>query len=443
MNRNVLLSFTTIVSTLLIASATARAQANDAPKVEVGVQFSSLSITPPALFGTENAAGFGARVTYNLTNYFAVEAEGNFFPTGTTPTFTTGGKAEQAQFGVKVGKRFKSFGIFAKARPGFVSFDDTIKLTSTLVARVPGATPRPFTEFGSERKTHFSTDVGGVLEFYPSRRLLVRFDVGDTIIRYGEHDVTGDTIVIVTPDDLPIVRAPAETRHNFQFSAGVGFRFRGGAAKDDDAQPAGGNEKLRRFEVGIQFSSFMLRLSPEDFGFPSVVPFNVGTRTEAGFGARAGYNLNSSVALEAEGNFYPRRSISNSTTGGQPVQMQFGVKAGRRFNRFGVFAKARPGFVTFSRVLKLTGTESVTFGGQTFVFGTFMDRRRTYFTMDLGGVLEFYPTRRIFTRFDAGDTIIRYGRRDGIDPFGVSPDVSIPGKLSHNFQFTAGFGFRF
>jgi hypothetical protein len=444
MNRHALSFFTALISTLLIFSATARAQEQDAPKVEVGVQFSSLSVTPPQFFGTENAAGFGARVTYNLTDYFAVEGEGDIFPVGMRQTFVSGGGAQQVQFGVKVGKRFKRFGLFAKARPGFVSFDDTIKLTSTLVARVPGAPPRPFTVFGTERKTHFSTDAGGVLEFYPSRRLLVRFDAGDTIIRYGEHNEIGQTILIVTQDEIPIERVPAETRHNFQFSAGIGFRFRGGAGGGDDTTQTGGKEKSRRFEAGIQFSSLALRLSPSDFGFPGFTPADSGTLTEAGFGGRVGYNLNPTVALEAEGNFYPRNTVfSNSTTGGYPAQMQFGVKAGKRFERFGVFAKVRPGFVTFSRVFTLTGTQTITFGSQTFQLGIFEDRRRTYFSTDLGGTLEFYPTRRVFTRFDAGDTIIRYGERNA-PGFSFSNAIfRIPASTAHNFQFTAGIGLRF
>jgi hypothetical protein len=443
MKRNALLASAAFISALLIFSAAARAQSTDAPKVEVGVQFSSLSVTPPDFFGTENAAGFGARITYNLTDYFAVEAEGNVFPTGTLPTFVTGGKAEQGQFGVKVGKRYKRFGVFAKARPGFVSFDNTIKLTSILIARVPGGVVRPFTVFGSERKTHLSTDVGGVLEFYPSRRLLVRFDFGDTIIRYREHNDVGQTNAIVTRDELPIVKAAAETKHNFQFTAGVGFRFHGGASGGDNHPQPNGPERVRKFEIGAQFSSLALRLGPEDFGFPSFGDFDAGTNTEAGFGGRIGYNVNDNFALEAEGDFYPRRSFASSTTGGYPTQMQFGAKVGKRFEHFGVFAKARPGFISFSRVTQAVGTQTIDFGGQPLVFPTFDDRRKTYFSMDLGGVLELYPTRRVFTRFDAGDTIIRYGERDAVGLFVPGPDSTIPSAARHNFQFTAGIGLRF
>jgi len=49
--------------------------------------------------------------------------------------------------------------------------------------------------------TDFSLDVGGVIEFYPSKLVTVRFDVGDTIINRS----------FVT--------------HNLQLCAGIGFRF--------------------------------------------------------------------------------------------------------------------------------------------------------------------------------------------------------------------------
>jgi hypothetical protein len=430
-----------LVTAFALAHASARAQEHDAPEVEVGAQFSSLSITPPGFSGTENALGFGARVTYNLTDRVAVEAEGNFYPTSLTQTYVTGGRAEQMQFGLKVGKRFEKFGVFAKARPGFVSFDDTFAVTQLPV--VTGPIIDLVNTFSSERKTHFSADVGGVLELYPSRRVLVRFDFGDTVIRYGEHDEV-ESVFVDPSFQSRLVKAPAAFRHNFQFTGGVAYRFGKGAGRsDDDAAQPTASDPERRFEVGIQFSSFALNLSSEDFGFPFFAPFDTGSHTEAGFGARVGYNFTDSFALEAEGNFYPRRGSANSSTGGYPVQMQFGPKFGRRFRHFGLFAKARPGFVTFSRVLTRTGTETFDFGGQTFVFPVFEDSRRTYFSADLGGVLEFYPSSRIVTRFDFGDTLIRYGTRSarGIITTAAPPDI--PASTRHNFQVTAGIALRF
>jgi hypothetical protein len=438
------------VVSVLVAGGAARAQSADAPKVEVGVQFSSLSVTPPpGAAGTQNAPGVGARVTYNFTDYFAVEAEGNLFADEVVQTNATGGGAQQAQFGVKAGRRFRRFGVFAKARPGFVSFAETLDFRAGQVT-LPDGSVLPVVESFRERKTHFSMDVGGVLEFYPSRRLVVRFDAGDTIIRYGERNDFSQIIIVPTTGPATsvstVVRSPAETAHNFQFTAGIGFRFRGGAS-DDDAGPTtpGGTsgERLQRFEVGAQFSALLLNRPARRFGFDGG-DIDDEVDTEAGFGGRLGFNLNEHVALEAEGNFYPRRDFTfGGTFGGYPAQMQFGVKAGRRFQRFGVFAKARPGFVTFSRVAHLVRTETDTFGGQQFFFGVFEDRRKTYFSMDVGGVLEFYPSRRFFTRFDLGDTIVRYGERHQPGFFTSPALINLPAETQHSLQFTAGIGFRF
>jgi hypothetical protein len=437
MYKSAIFTTATLIFVIALAPDAARAQEHDVPKVEVGAQFSSLSITPPPFGGTENAAGFGGRVTYNITDNFAVEAEGNFYPTNLTSTYVTGGRAEQLQFGVKVGKRFEKFGVFAKARPGLVSFGET--LTVSQLPIVTGNIIDIINNFTTERKTHFSADVGGVLELYPTRRVLVRFDFGDTIIRYGEHVESGT--VFIGPGNTTFT-APAEIKHNFQFTGGVAYRFGGGAGGRDDAPPSP-SDSGHRFEAGVQFSSLSLNLSASDLGFPFSTFFDAKTDTEAGFGARVGYNFTDNFALEAEGNFYPRRGNLNSSTGGYPTQMQFGPKVGKRFRHFGLFAKARPGFVSFSRVLTQTGTESVDFGGQTFIFPTFDARRHTYFSTDLGGVVELYPSSRFLTRFDFGDTIIRYGRRDSLDIITTSPPAGIPASTRHNFQFTAGIGLRF
>ncbi len=426
-----------LIVALLACAYVARAQERDAPKVEVGVQYTSLSINHTPAGGTENAVGFGARATYNFNDYFAVEAEGNVYPGGTQSRLLTGGAAQQAQFGVKVGKRWNTFGLFAKARPGLVSFGETLRPVAVGVGVFNGF------DYVRERKTHFSMDVGAVLEFYPSRHTVVRFDAGDTMIRYGEH---ADIVPAPVTFQPTVGRAPGEVGHNFQFTAGVGYRFGGG---DDDgggggAQTSASRERVRRFEVGVQFSSFVLNLSPNEFGAPSFAPFDGESNAEAGGGLRVGYNITDDLAVEAEGNFYPRRRFGISTTvGGYPSQFQAGVKYGRRFERFGVFAKARPGFMHFSSVSHVTGVETFTFQGQTFFFPTFERKGRTYFSFDAGGVLEFYPSERIFTRFDVGDTMIRYPERDAAPFLFSSPPARQPAELRHNLQVTAGIGFRF
>lgn len=205
------------VSALVAFSTAARAQGNDAPKFEVGAEFSSLSVRSPDLAGTQGAAGAGARFTYNVNDSLAVEAAAYVYRRLKFSDSAVGGNAAQMQFGLKAGRRFEHFGLFAKARPGFVLFGDVPTPVGTQVITFEG---QQFVVpvFESRRKTYYSTDVGGVLEFYPSRRLVTRFDFGDTIIRYGARPAA-----IFSP--ATTFEAPAATRHNFQFTAGVGFRF--------------------------------------------------------------------------------------------------------------------------------------------------------------------------------------------------------------------------
>ena len=219
------------------------------PRFEIGGQFSLLSRNKPSSQGDEfvsgqvTAPGFGARFTYNVTNEIAFEAEGNFFPGrnfDSEGSFFSqlnndhgvpGGKIYQGQFGVKAGKRFKKVSLFLKIRPGFVRFTKVSQLTGLrLITRLHPSTGREVqlenAEFHIGEATYLSTDVGGVVEFYPSRRIVTRLDVGDTIIRYGIYrEALGNVCVLSAPCVTQVFERPAETRHNLQFSAGIGIRF--------------------------------------------------------------------------------------------------------------------------------------------------------------------------------------------------------------------------
>ena len=198
------------------------------------------------------------------------------------------------------------------------------------------------------------------------------------------------------------------------------------------------SDEVPKFELGAQFTSIT---KPD---------FNNGA-TEPGFGGRFTFNLNKSVALEAVGNFFPHKcrfcgSGGGGDNSGNITQGLFGVKAGKRFQKWGIFGKARPGVVSFSdgdSKYVATGT------GGSFPF-EFRQNRLTTFAIDLGGVLEFYPSKRIVTRFEAGDTLIHYGRRQSnyliFDPITFAPSLlpfTTPAQTRHNFQFSAGVGWRF
>src|SRR6266850_8048462 len=74
--------------TLLVICAPAQGQQSDPSTLEIGAQFTSLTLAPPA---QKREVGVGARVTYNLTRNLALEAEGNYLPSASTWGFTPGG----------------------------------------------------------------------------------------------------------------------------------------------------------------------------------------------------------------------------------------------------------------------------------------------------------------------------------------------------------------
>jgi len=211
-----------IVALLLFAGSDVSAQ-SDTPRYEVGAQFSlirfgDLDITEP---------GFGGRFTYNINDHLAVEAEGNFFHRNAKSFggfVLQGGRKIEALFGVKAGVRTRRLGVFGKVRPGFVHFSNFEKPEALGIVCAGSCTvPAPPFNFS---ETDVAVDLGGVIELYPSRRTIVRFDVGDTIV----HSGSGKTIVLPGITQFPGFTSPTKdivrsTSHNLQFSIGIGFRF--------------------------------------------------------------------------------------------------------------------------------------------------------------------------------------------------------------------------
>ena len=203
---------------VLLSPALAFAQSQDVPKFEVAAEFTTLeryNVT-----GQRTEPGFGGRFTYNLNRVFALEAAGYFFPKQCFQC-RNNGRMTEGLAGVKVGKRFENWGIFAKARPGVVSFSEgTLNVVDN-----PSNPPFPI-QFELNRLTTFATDIGGVIEFYPSKRIVTRFDAGDTIMHFRRR--TTNTVLfdpITHEISLVPITIPGRTTHHFQFMTSVGFRF--------------------------------------------------------------------------------------------------------------------------------------------------------------------------------------------------------------------------
>ena len=206
-----------IAACLVLCTHQAQAQtkpSTDLPKYEVGPEFTTFTIN-----GEQIEIGAGGRFTFNINKSFALEAAGYFSP-GTCdscPGQVTG-RIGEGLFGVKAGKRFSKVGIFAKARPGFMTvgkgYFDVLLNNGGFGTLVP------------HRITPFALDLGGVFEFYPSKKVVLRADIGDTILRYPQHSFIGFNVDPVTFALTPAQRIqPAYTTHNTQFILGVGFRF--------------------------------------------------------------------------------------------------------------------------------------------------------------------------------------------------------------------------
>jgi hypothetical protein len=204
-------TFCVLLLLTLISHKSVIAQ-QETPKFEVGAQFSVLG---RRVSDDATSIGGGVRLTFNLNRYLALEGELNYFPSAGFNDV----RRFQGQFGVKSGLRFERLGVFGKVRPGFMDTKSRFRTCSLCPPGVVCAQICFPVEF-NVADTGFSLDVGGVVEFYPSKRITVRFDVGDTIVnREGG--------VIVFPFNPPLFAVSGSNfaTHNLQLSAGVMYRF--------------------------------------------------------------------------------------------------------------------------------------------------------------------------------------------------------------------------
>jgi hypothetical protein len=195
---------------ILFAAAVPSAFAQSNLRGDVAIQATMLRLDE----GGGTSAGAGGRVTVELSKWLSLDGEINFYPNDDfrfRSTFPFSGddgliyhrRRAEGFVGLKIGQRGERIGVFAKARPGFNRLTDRgVECGGDVCALILLIAP----EYGTE----FAFDVGGVVEFYPSSRLLARVDVGDVIIR---------TRNIGAPP------CSSCSSHNFTTRFGVGVRF--------------------------------------------------------------------------------------------------------------------------------------------------------------------------------------------------------------------------
>ncbi len=200
---------------LLLARHSVAAQ-SDVPKIEVGGHYSFINFNSTGCASCMRN-GFGGRLTYNITRNIAVEGIVNFFPGDVfkivVPSSVVPKPRLQGLFGLKAGIRRDKFGVFAKVHPGFMRFTPVEDCRTT-----------DFSSCHDVLKNEFTIDFGAVAEAYLSRRVMVRFDIGDAYIRYGATKF----LEADTGPQGPVVGVftnPGFKTHNLQIGIGAGFRF--------------------------------------------------------------------------------------------------------------------------------------------------------------------------------------------------------------------------
>lgn len=170
----------------------------DGPRRSLGLHFTDLDLVVDRKGCTgcrTFAPGVGVDFDYRLSRSFYFDSEFNLFPTQSV---------QEALFGLRMGRRFGSWGLFSQLRPGLIHYGS---------ARVPG-TDR------YESTNRFALDVGGGAEYYASERSLLRFRMGTTLVRYRQ-DYTD-------PRQPPVgVLSPAyiTTQGSFYVTSGYLIRF--------------------------------------------------------------------------------------------------------------------------------------------------------------------------------------------------------------------------
>jgi len=365
--------------------------AQDFTRSELGIESSTLFQNRLA---NKLDSGLGGRFTYNFTPSLALETSASYYPTNSAMRGVTtqdGGTALSILAGVKAGVRKRKVGIFFKARPGILSFSDAG--TSTLT---------------TARKSHAALDLGGVLEFYPSARTILRLDAGSMLVRYGEATFFASH---VTPAfSIGTINNP------YHLTLGAGYRF-GELHQQQEAVSVDS-----RIHFGVQYSLMSVQRTSQ------VV------RDESSVGGFLTYNLSSHFSVDAAAGFFPRQHhFVGFQEGGQIIQAVAGIRWGIRRDHWGVFAKLRPGVQIYT----------LTSG---FDFRKLFDPNQNLpnfanLALDEGGVFEIYTSKHTMFRIDAGNTVIHFRERGFLDDTGTP--FKIPGSTSSSIQLTAGFGFRF
>lgn len=228
-----IMTFATCLFALGARSARAQDFADNA-KWELGGHYATLNL--PSQCTTSSGCqtlnnGFGGNLTYNFSSWLGIDTEMNFFGSnGDQSTTTTGGRVTEGLFGFRLGPTTRRWGLYSVVRPGFVNFGSVLgqppsqspsanalfssapaigapQITARIAYQVPGSSD-PMAVLGLTSATYFAFNYGEAIEYRPTKHAALRFDAGDTIVKYPG-----------SPLGTPL------HQHNFEISEAIIIRF--------------------------------------------------------------------------------------------------------------------------------------------------------------------------------------------------------------------------
>lgn len=173
--------------------------------------------------GNSLHGGAGLRGVFYLGegHFYALDAEVNHSFSKTSAAVARGGNLTQVLIGPKINlmvhdydERFGPFDhMYIKARPGFVSWSNSVVGLGLTPPAVPGGTQAIVpTRFG--RTTMPALDLGISLEAPLAKRFAWHVDLGDTLIFARQITVSGTA-----------TKTPGVAKSNFQVTTGILCRF--------------------------------------------------------------------------------------------------------------------------------------------------------------------------------------------------------------------------
>lgn len=163
-------------------------------QVQLGAHYAALALEYP----DQTRSGLGAFAVYSPREWLGLDVAATFFPAKED----VGGRAWQVLAGPRLGGHVAGLGIFGRVRPGFIRFSERFYKPEVVCIAI---FPPP--ESCLADSTNFALDLGGTVELSVSPRTVLRFDLGDTLVRY------------------PIGNGGSTWRHGLQFTAGAGWTF--------------------------------------------------------------------------------------------------------------------------------------------------------------------------------------------------------------------------